>query len=95
MIDGKVFAIHRARAEAQHAAQTSRLSQNAARLSQENATLHAEAAAAHRLREENVMMRALLREAVTVEDVTLSDSWRDRAKALLGIRTKKTKRKEP
>lgn len=85
MIDGKVYAINRARAEAQHASETSRLVQ-------ENASLRAEGAAARRLMEENNAMRTLLREAVAAEGAVFPDSWRDRVKALLGIRSKKTKR---
>ena len=88
MIDGKVFAINRARAEARHAAQTSQLSQ-------ENASLRAESALAHQLGEANKALRALLLEALAAEGAVLPDSWHDRAKSVLGIRVKKTKRRGP
>lgn len=92
-IDGKVYAINRARAEAQHSTHTSQLVQEIAVLKQENAVMR-------RLMEENVMMRELLSEVVgTAVDgagiaIALSPSWHDRAKTLLGGRSKKSRNRK-
>lgn len=92
MIDGKVYAINRARAEARH-------SSSASQLSQENTALKQENIAMRRLMEENTVLRELLSEVMgmTAEGagitIALSSSWHDRAKALFGERIKKSRRK--
>lgn len=95
-IDGKVFAINRARAEARHAHQTSDLRQEIGTSRAENAALRVENVA---LRAENVYMRQLLSEAEKEAKATegsdaivLPLSWLDQVKALLRGRPTRTKK---
>jgi hypothetical protein len=67
MIDGKVFAIQRARAASRHASQTSHLSQEISTLKEENAAMR------------QLLSEAVGEQAA----VTLPRLWYVRAKALL------------